>query len=61
MANASLNELRSEAADHKRRVRFLEEQIQSDDRVEKLEKSLKNMESRANELEFQLVKTKQAR
>ena len=41
-----------------RKVRELEEQMQSDDRVERLENSLKNMQDRADELEFQLSKLK---
>lgn len=36
----------------------MEEQMQSDDRVERLENSLKNMQDRADELEFQLSKLK---
>ena len=40
------------------KVRELEEQMQSDDRVEPLENSLKNMQDRADELEFQLSKLK---
>jgi hypothetical protein len=42
-----------------RRLRELEEQVQADDRVERLEISLKNTQDRADELEFQLVKVKQ--
>jgi predicted RNase H-like nuclease (RuvC/YqgF family) len=41
-----------------RKLRELEEQMQSDDRVERLENSLKNMQDRADELEFQLSKLK---
>jgi DNA repair ATPase RecN len=41
-----------------RELRELEEQMQSDDRVERLENSLKNMQDRADELEFQLSKLK---
>jgi myosin protein heavy chain len=40
-------------------VRELKEQIQSDDRLERAENSLKNTQNRADELEFQLSKLKQ--
>jgi hypothetical protein len=52
--------LKQEAEQHQGRVRELEEQIQSDDRVDRLELSLKNTQDRADELEFQLLKLKQA-
>ncbi|KAK2461493.1 hypothetical protein APHAL10511_005956 [Amanita phalloides] len=54
LANATIVELRKEHEHSQRRVRELEEQIQSDDRVEHLEESLKNTQDRADELEFQL-------
>lgn len=57
---ASMNNLKHETEQHQHRVRELEEQIQSDDRVERLEESLKNTQDRADELEFQLSKLKQA-
>lgn len=41
-----------------RKLRELEEQMQSDDRVERLENSLKHMQDRGDELEFQLSKLK---
>jgi chaperonin cofactor prefoldin len=41
------------------RVRELQEQIQQDDRVETLQKSLKGTQDRAESLEFQLSKLKQ--
>lgn len=53
--------LRTEVDQNQRKVRELEEQIQNDDRVEKLEISLKNTQERADELEFQLSKLKQVR
>ncbi|GLB35724.1 putative biological adhesion [Lyophyllum shimeji] len=59
-ANATTNDLKHQLDQHQRRVRELEEQIQSDDRVERLENSLKNTQDRADELEFQLSKLKQA-
>ncbi|KDR85625.1 hypothetical protein GALMADRAFT_374597 [Galerina marginata CBS 339.88] len=60
IVSASAAESRKEADDFKRKLRELEEQIQSDDRVERLESSLKNTQDRAAELEFQLTKLKQA-
>ncbi|KAJ4468555.1 hypothetical protein C8R41DRAFT_854143 [Lentinula lateritia] len=59
IANGSLSSARKEAEIHRRRVRELEEQIQSDDRADRLEASLKNTQDRADELEFQLSKLKQ--
>ncbi|KAH8835670.1 hypothetical protein DL96DRAFT_1702640 [Flagelloscypha sp. PMI_526] len=50
---------RKAASRHERREKELEEHIQSDDRAEKLEASLKNTQDRADELEFQLSKLKQ--
>lgn len=58
--SASSSELRKEADESQRKLRELEEQIQSDDRVERLESSLKHTQDRADELEFQLTKLKQA-
>lgn len=57
--SATAADSRKEADDFKRRLRELEEQIQSDDRVERLESSLKHTQDRADELEFQLTKVKQ--
>jgi len=57
--SASSSELRKEADGTQRKLRELEEQIQSDDRVERLESSLKHTQDRADELEFQLTKLKQ--
>ena len=59
LAQASVAELTKESNQHKRRVRELEEQIEADDRAERLEESLKNSQNRADELEFQLTKLKQ--
>lgn len=61
VANSSLSSARKEAEKHRRRVRELEEQIQSDDRADRLEASLKNTQDRADELEFQLSKLTQVR
>jgi myosin protein heavy chain len=52
--------VKSASEQHQQRVRELEEQIESDDRAERLEESLKNTQDRAEELEFQLSKLKQA-
>ena len=42
------------------RLRDLQEQIEADDRAEKLEASLKGLQSRADSLESQLARVKQA-
>ncbi len=39
----------------------LEEQIESEDRAESLEETLKNTQDRADELEYQLLKLRQVR
>lgn len=59
LATASANEWKEAAGRHKSRVKELEEHIQTDDRADKLEGSLKNTQDRADELEFQLSKLKQ--
>lgn len=59
LANVTINELREEASQHRQKARELQEQISNDDRVEKLEVSLKNTQNRADELEFQLSKLTQ--
>lgn len=60
LSNAASSNLQKEVDDYKRRLRELGEQIQSDDRAEKLENTLKNTQDRSDELEFQLSKLKQA-
>jgi chromosome segregation ATPase len=60
LLDASVSDLRAEVEQRRRRVRELEDQIQSNDRAERLEYSLKNTQDRADELEFQLSKLKQA-
>lgn len=60
-ATTAANESRKEAEDVNRRLQELTEQIQSDDRLERLEQSLKHSQDRADELEFQLSKVKQVR
>ena len=59
LLNSNLTELRAEAESHLRRIRELEDHIQSDDRVERLEASLRNTQDRADELDFQLSRLKQ--
>ena len=59
LLTGTLTDLRAETEKHKQRVRELEEQIQSDDRAERLEITLQNTQNRADELEFQLSKLKQ--
>ncbi|KAJ3750943.1 hypothetical protein DFH05DRAFT_1385850 [Lentinula detonsa] len=59
ISNGSLISTRKEAEKHRRRARELEEQIESDDRADRLEASLKNTQDRADDLEFQLSKLKQ--
>jgi hypothetical protein len=56
---AAATESRKEAEETGRRLQELTEQVQNDDRVEKLESSLKHTQDRADELEFQLSKLKQ--
>jgi chromosome segregation ATPase len=60
LTNGMVDDLRGDADQHQRRVRELEEHIQSDNRAEKLEESLRNTQERADEFEFQLSKLKQA-
>ena len=57
-ATASASDSRNEMEKLQRELRELEEQMQSDDRVERLENSLKHLRDRADELEFQLSKLK---
>ncbi|EIN14387.1 hypothetical protein PUNSTDRAFT_80708 [Punctularia strigosozonata HHB-11173 SS5] len=57
---AALSGLQAASSESSRRVRELEDQIQNDDTAERLEASLKNTQDRADELEFQLSKLKQA-
>ena len=55
-ADASASDSRKETEVLQRKLRELEEQMESDDRVARLENSLKHMQDRADELEFQLSK-----
>ena len=58
-ANATVSQLKSQCEQYQRRVRELEEQIESDDRAERLEAELQNTQDRAAELEFQVSKLNQ--
>ncbi len=57
--NGTVADLRTQASTAQRRVRELEEQIEADDRAERLEETLKNTQNRADELEFQVSKLQQ--
>lgn len=57
--NSTVAELRTQSTTAERRVRELEEQIEADDRAERLEENLKNTQNRADELEFQVSKLQQ--
>ncbi|KAL6307643.1 hypothetical protein BKA93DRAFT_747343 [Sparassis latifolia] len=59
LLTGTTSELRNQAEQYSRRIHELEEQIQSDDRVERLEATLQNTQDRADDLEFQLSKLKQ--
>ncbi|KAI6047987.1 hypothetical protein EDC04DRAFT_2620849 [Pisolithus marmoratus] len=59
LRKAELDELQVTCDQHQQRVRELEEQIENDDRADRLEVSLKNTQDRADELEFRLSKLKQ--
>jgi DNA repair exonuclease SbcCD ATPase subunit len=59
LINGSLNDLQAESDRYRQKAQELEERIQRDDRVEKLEGVLQNTRDRADELDFQLSKVKQ--
>ncbi|KAJ2912488.1 hypothetical protein MD484_g7924, partial [Candolleomyces efflorescens] len=59
LSTVAATESRKEAEDANRRLQELTEQIQTDDRVERSEQSLKHSQDRADELEFQLSKLRQ--
>ena len=59
LTKGAVEDHRAEAEEASRRVRELEEQIQSDDRAERAEAALQNVQNRATELELQLSKLKQ--
>ncbi|KAF8604026.1 hypothetical protein BDV93DRAFT_472434 [Ceratobasidium sp. AG-I] len=58
-SSRTISDLQAELKDQRTRVRELEEQIQSDDRVEVLERRLKSMQDRSEELEEKFNKSKQ--
>jgi hypothetical protein len=58
LTNSTVDNLRGEADQHQRRIRELEDHIQSDNRAETLEESLRNTQERADEFEFQLSRLK---
>lgn len=60
-SSRTISDLQAELKDQRGRVRELEEQIQSDDRVEVLERRLKSMQDRSEELEEKFNKSKQVR
>jgi hypothetical protein len=51
--------MRQRATQLENKLRDLQEQIQADDRVERLQASLKSAEERSQSLETQLARTKQ--
>ena len=59
LLRAESDSLQSRLEEQERRVLELEEQIENDDTVEKLEAKLKHTQDRAEELEFQLSKLRQ--
>jgi chromosome segregation ATPase len=59
LVQGEVQNLRSEANRYRTRVRELEDQIQNDDRAERLEESLKNTQDKADNLEFKLGKLQQ--
>lgn len=58
---STTNQLRGQVEQYQRRVHDLEEQIESDDRAERLEVELQHTQDRAAELEFQVSKLQQVR
>jgi chromosome segregation ATPase len=52
-------DLRAEVKRHRTRARELEEQIQNDDRADRLEATLKNTQDKADDLEFKFSKLQQ--
>ncbi len=61
LLTGSNDDLRAQAEDAQRKVRELEEQIQSDDRAERLEATLQHTQDHAADLELQVSKLKQVR
>ena len=61
LLNGANGDLRAQADEAQRRVRELEEQIESDDRAERLEATLQHTQDHAADLELQVSKLKQVR
>ncbi|EUC63878.1 hypothetical protein RSOL_432130 [Rhizoctonia solani AG-3 Rhs1AP] len=59
-SSRTISDLQAELRDQRNRVRELEEQIEADDRVEVLERRLKSMQDRSEELEEKFNKSKQS-
>ncbi|CAE6420721.1 unnamed protein product [Rhizoctonia solani] len=59
-SSRTVSDLQAELRDQRARVRELEEQIEADDRVEVLERRLKSMQDRSEELEEKFNKSKQS-
>ncbi|KAG8947217.1 hypothetical protein FRC04_010940 [Tulasnella sp. 424] len=60
LTKRNASDLKAQLTQQRARVKQLEDQIESDDRVEQMEKSMKGIQDRAESLEFQLSKVKQA-
>ncbi|CAE6425698.1 unnamed protein product, partial [Rhizoctonia solani] len=58
-SSRTISDLQAELKEQRARVRELEEQIEADDRVEVLERRLKSMQDRSEELEEKFNKSKQ--
>ncbi|CUA76280.1 Myosin-9 [Rhizoctonia solani] len=59
-SSRTISDLQAELKEQRARVRELEEQIEADDRVEVLERRLKSMQDRSEELEEKFNKSKQS-
>lgn len=59
LTKRNASDLKAQLTQQRGRVKQLEGQIESDDRVEQMEKSMKGIQDRAESLEFQLSKVKQ--
>ena len=61
LARKEISDLQEKSTRLESTLRDFREQIEADDRVDKLEASLKSLQDRSNSLESQLAKTKQVR
>ncbi|KAG8976708.1 hypothetical protein FRB90_009047, partial [Tulasnella sp. 427] len=59
LTKRNASDLKAQLSQQRARVKQLEDQIEADDRVEQMEKSMKGIQDRAESLEFQLSKVKQ--